>query len=272
MTVLAVSPHLDDAVFSAGGALATAVADGHAVVVATVFTQSVDRPTGFALSCQTDKGIDADLDYMEVRRAEDADACARIGAEAVWLNLPEAPHRGYTSAPSLFDGVRDDDRDAWRAVCDRLAPLVASRRPDLVLTCQGLGGHVDHAHTVRAVGALTEGMPELVSWWYDLPYALRNPDADAAPALPDRLQHVGLPLSIEAVTVKLDACAAYASQIPYQFGRHADGDPTAAMRQQVLTHAESEGSRLGYRLPSEGFLSGHPEAWRRLWDVSPLLP
>ena len=272
MTILAVSPHLDDAVFSAGGALATAVAAGHAVAVVTVYTQSVPDPTGFALACQTDKGVGADVDYMELRRAEDADACARIGAEAVWLDLPEAPHRGYASAESLFGGVRDDDRDAWRAVRDRLAPLVARRQPDLVLTCQGLGGHVDHCHTVRAVAGLTGARPELTSWWYDLPYALRNRAADAAPALPEELYHVALPLSVEAVTVKLDACAAYASQIPYQFGRHADGDPTAAMRQQVLTFAEAEGARQGFRLPGEAFLTGHPEAWRRLWNASPTLP
>ena len=272
MTVLAVSPHLDDAVFSAGGALATAVSSGHTVVVATVYTRSVPDPTGFALECQTDKGIGPDVDYMELRRAEDADACARIGAEPVWLDLPEAPHRGYGSPEALFGGVRDDDRDGWEAVRDRLAPLLAELEPDLVLTCQGLGGHVDHAHTVRAVAELTDDAAELVSWWVDLPYAIRNPAAESAPALPDGLQHVGLPLTVEAVTVKLDGCAAYESQIPYQFGRHADGDPTAAMRQQVLTYAQSEGRQLGFRIPGEGFLTGHAEAWRRLWDVAPPSP
>ena len=46
--VLALSPHLDDAVFSAGGALAVRVDAGWRVVVATLFTGNVERPTGFA--------------------------------------------------------------------------------------------------------------------------------------------------------------------------------------------------------------------------------
>ena len=87
MTVLAISPHLDDAAFSAGGLLAT-LARAHRVVVATVFTQSVPAPTGFALRCQTDKGLAPEEDYLALRRAEDAAACAALGAEPAWRDFP----------------------------------------------------------------------------------------------------------------------------------------------------------------------------------------
>ena len=275
MTVLAISPHLDDAVFSAGGALATAAAAGHTVVIATVCTQSVPGPTGFALACQTDKGIGPETDYMALRRDEDADACERIGAETVWLDLPEAPHRGYDSAGSLFDGVRSDDTGFWRTICDRLAPVVDEVAPDVVLSCQGLGRHVDHLQTIHAVIALTKANPELLSWWRDVPYVLREPDATLAPRLPAGLQEVGLPLSVEALTVKLDACSAYASQVPYQFGRDVDTDgPDGpnhddAMRQRLAAFAQSEGARFGFKRPGECFATGHPEAWDRLWRAVP---
>ncbi len=272
MTILAVSPHLDDAAFSAGGALATAVAAGHTAVVVTVFTRSVAHPTGFALACQTDKGLDPDADYMALRRAEDARACGRIGAEPVWLDLAEAPHRGYDTAEALFGGARDGDRDTWEDVRDALAPVLDERRPDLVLSCQGLGGHVDHLHTVRAVAALTHSAPEVTSWWRDQPYALRNGDAAPAPGLPPRLREVGLPLTVEALTVKLDGCAAYASQLEYQFERDRPdgGGPAETMRQRLADFAQSEGARFGFKLPAETFVTGHPDAWNRLWDASPL--
>ena len=93
-TALAISPHLDDAVFSAGGALARYARDGWRVVVATVFTASVQNPSGFALACQMDKGLSAEIDYMALRREEDAAACRVIGAVPAWLPFPEAPHRG----------------------------------------------------------------------------------------------------------------------------------------------------------------------------------
>ena len=266
MTVLAVSPHLDDAVFSAGGALATAAAAGHTVVVATVFTRSVPDPTGFALACQTDKGLGPEVDYMALRRDEDADACGRIGAEAIRLGLPEAPHRGYDSAAALFDGVRADDAETWRAVCDRLAPVVAAHEPDLILSCQGLGGHVDHAHVVRAVQEVGREAPDIVSWWRDVPYALRDAAAEPHAALAG-LQRVGLPLAVEALTVKLDACTAYGSQLGYQFGRDDDREPAEAMRERLAAFADAEGARFGFQRPAEAFATGSPQAWRRLWDT-----
>ena len=135
MTVLALSPHLDDAAFSAGGTLARLARAGHAVTVATVFTESVSRPAGFALRCQTDKGLAPDADYMAIRRAEDLAACARLGAEALHLDLPEAPHRGYDSPEALFAGVHSADRHTWRDVLTALRALVSARaaraRPDV---------------------------------------------------------------------------------------------------------------------------------------------
>ncbi len=102
-TALALSPHLDDAAFSAGGLLATLAEAGWRVVMATLFTQSVPAPEGFALACQLDKGLGPEVDYMALRRGED-DRAARALGIAPPLHLPfrEAPHRGYGSAPELF--------------------------------------------------------------------------------------------------------------------------------------------------------------------------
>ena len=85
MRVMAVSPHLDDAAFSVGGTLAALAAAGHQVTVLTCFTASVPHPAGFALACQLDKGLPADVDYLALRRAEDAAAMRseerRVGKE-----------------------------------------------------------------------------------------------------------------------------------------------------------------------------------------------
>lgn len=201
--VVAVSPHLDDALFSAGATLATLAADGAHVEVVTVFTATMPRPRGFALACQTEKGIPAQVDYMALRRREDVRACEAIGAFAVHLGLPEAPHRGYDSAAALFAGAREDDAIA-ETVAAALDPLLHDA--DLVLTCQGVGAHVDHLQVLRALG----GRPD--ARWRDLPYGLRA-GADAPP--PD---HVALQADPVALSAKLTGCAAYASQLGFQFG------------------------------------------------------
>lgn len=241
MTVLAVSPHLDDAAFSAGGTLARMSRAGHRVVIATVFTQSVADPTGFALTCQTDKGIAPETDYMALRRAEDTQACAHLGAEPVWLGLPEAPHRGYTSAPALFGDLVAPDQGTWRLVLDHLAELCDRIAPDLLLSCQGLGAHVDHRVVIRAVAALSRERGVPAAWWADLPYAIRQPGAQRAAELPHGLSTEQSTFSGDALSAKLDACAGYASQLPYQFARDlAPGDlitPEEVMRKTLARHA-----------------------------------
>jgi len=206
MRVLAVSPHLDDAAFSAGATLAALADAGHEVTVVTCFTRSVPDPTGFALACQLDKGLPPDADYMRLRRAENVAATAVLGAAPVDLDLPEAPHRGYTSAPDLFAGVHPGD-EVWRDVAAALAGSAA----DLWLAPQGLGAHVDHLQVLRAVASLAEP----VLWWQDSPYVLRRPDAVPGPELPVDLRPVQLP---QLPRRRADACACYATQLGFQFG------------------------------------------------------
>lgn len=262
MTVLAISPHLDDAAFSAGGTLAALSASGAAVTVATVFTATVPSPTGFALACQTDKGIAPEADYMALRREEDAAACEVLGAEAVWLGLPEAPHRGYHTAGALFSDIHTGDERTWRDVLVALRALVEARRPDVVLSCQGLGGHVDHRHVVRAVAALADATGCPVAWWRDTPYAMRQPDAAPAGDLPAGLLPLAIPLAEAHLAAKLDACAAYATQLPYQFARDADGDPADLVRQRMAAFAREEGRRN--QLAAAETFAADPDACQRV--------
>ena len=204
--MLAVSPHLDDAVFSVGATLAVLADAGHEVTVLTCLTASVPEPAGFALACQTDKGLAADVDYMALRRAEDTAALAVLGAGQVHLDLPEAPHRGYTGAADLFAGVHPGD-DVWRELADRLA----GHEADVWLAPQALGGHVDHLQVQRAVASL--GRP--TAWWRDSPYVLRDPAAAPGEHLPAGLTEVRLPNDRAR---RADACACYATQLGFQFG------------------------------------------------------
>ena len=230
MRVLAVSPHLDDAAFSVGGALALLADAGHEVSVVTCFTASVPGPTGFALACQTDKGLGPEVDYMAVRRAEDAAAQAVLTTTAVHLPLREAPHRGYDSAAALFAGVRSDD-----LVWQELAALLQDLQADLWLAPQGLGAHVDHLQVVRAVAALERP----TAWWRDAPYVLKQPDAQPSPDLPSGLSPVVLPADRDR---RADACACYVTQLGFQFGgRRRMRDALADLDEVVLA---SPGLRL----------------------------
>jgi LmbE family N-acetylglucosaminyl deacetylase len=230
---LFISPHLDDAVFSAGGIMARLQDEEHEVRLVTVFTRSVPDPTGFALACQLDKALPVDVDYMALRRAEDHAAAAALGlpAEAVHhLDLPEAPHRGYGSAAELFAGVRPDDAAFWWDVRDVLADQVANG--DTLHLPLGLGNHVDHLHVIRAVEALADQRNVTLRRWHDTPYVRRYP-ADVW----TRGETIDISHMLDR---KLAACAAYTTQLGFQFGGES------ALRTALTDHAHAAAAGSGF--------------------------
>jgi LmbE family N-acetylglucosaminyl deacetylase len=200
-------------------------------MLVTAFTRSVPNPDGFALACQVDKGLAPDVDYMALRRAEDGRAADILGvAEVLHLDLPEAPHRGYLSARELFGPLRSED-DVEVALRQRLVELGDA---ELVLAPRGLGDHVDHRQLVNAAA---NAWPCRTRSYRDIPYALRT-------ARPDRGEDC--PVDVAGLLgQKLDACAAYATQLGFQFGGEA------AMRHALSDFAAREGRRLGAQGPVE---------------------
>ena len=253
-TALFLSPHLDDAAFSCGGTLLRLTDDPRwRVAVCTIFTASVPAPQGFALRCQTDKGIPPEVDYMALRRTEDeAHAAFAHVHDTRHRGYREAPHRGYESPADLFAGVHDEDA-VWEALGDDLARLDDEIQPDLVFAPQGLGNHVDHLQTIRA--ALAAWPVERIVWYRDTPYAIREPAARPAGLLrlEEDLFPCQVPLSPAGLARKIAGCCLYASQIDFQFGG------AAALGEKLATfhRREAGADSPAAAVYAETFL-GHP--------------
>jgi len=239
-TALFLSPHLDDVAFSCGGLLAQLGDAGWRTVMVTAFTRTVLPAMGFALACQLDKGLGPEIDYMALRREEDRAAAAILGVSDLrFLDVPEAPHRGYGSAPALFGAIAVDDQ-VWRPLAAGITALIDELQPNLVLAPQGLGDHVDHRQMIRAV---LHAAPRHLAFYRDTPYAIRNPDA--VPSLEHsevRVCVLGIAAGLER---KIAASCAYGSQIGFQFGGPA---PLAAALREFAV-------REGQGRPAERFLA-----------------
>jgi len=222
-TAAFLSPHLDDAAFSCGGLMARLADAEWQVVHTTLFAATVPDPSGFALECQLDKGIGAEVDYMALRRDEDHTFAERIGASSIVHGpFPEAPHRGYSSADALFGPVRDDD-PVLEPLCDYLRALLQKYKPDLLVSPQAIGGHVDHVQLVDAVRrvASLDHCPPVV-WYRDAPYVIEHPRTDSPFSHVSKLD----PIAIDVGPVlqrKLSGAAAYVSQLERQFARRFSG-------------------------------------------------
>ncbi|MBM7113569.1 PIG-L deacetylase family protein [Archangium primigenium] len=237
-TALFLSPHLDDVAFSCGGTLARLKDQGWTVALVTCFTRSVPHPTGFALECQTSKGIAPEVDYMALRREEDRDFATLMGVDRlVWGDLPEAPHRGYVRE-TLFTPPRREDAIEGPLV-DMLAPLMKELRPDLVFVPQALGSHVDHVQLVRALPSL--GLePGRTLWYRDTPYAVRQPHAEPDDSVPSGLKPLAVNVTAE-LPRKVAGCNHYRTQVDFQFGGSRAVAPTldAFHRREAMAQGRS---------------------------------
>lgn len=176
---LVLSPHLDDAVLSVGAAIATRVAAGEQVLVATLMTG--DEPpmppspaartlyrvwhAEMAEGARGDQPLPS-AGLMARRRSEDLVAVARLGAQARHLGLADALFRVDSDGAALYPHLRDlfrapvaADRSIRQqltaAVTDLLREIAASSSP---VRCEiwgplAIGGHVDHRLVASALAA-----------------------------------------------------------------------------------------------------------------------
>lgn len=220
MKQLWLSPHLDDAVLSAGGAIAAACARGDEVEVWTFFT--ADPPRGlsspFIARLHAAWGLEAS-EVMRARKLEDAAALAELGGpRARNLERLDAIYRrplDYVDMDTLLGPIAPGD-----GVIAELTSLLERADADLVHAPLAAGGHVDH----RAVRAAAEArFPGRLRHYEDVPYALRDGVLEAATAGLELVLRV--PIDVER---KIRAIARHRSQLAALFGA-AEAMP-AAMR------------------------------------------
>ncbi len=157
--VVAISPHLDDAVLSVGGLLAATPQP----IVVTVFAGYPPAHSGLTewdASC----GFVEGADVVGIRRDEDRRALAHLGGEPRWLDFLDEQYRDVDPSP-------DDVAQALLAQLDTL-------EYDTIAFPLGLD-HPDHQRTHEGCAVLLETRPELASqWiiWADIPYRAIHQD------------------------------------------------------------------------------------------------
>jgi LmbE family N-acetylglucosaminyl deacetylase len=189
--VVVVSPHLDDAVFSLGAAIAEAARDGASVTVVTVFA---GNPDSSALAGEWDAhaGFHTAAEAARARRVEDERALRLLGAEAVWLPFEDRDYRPHIDVAAVRGAVEESAAGADAV----LVPGFPLMNTDHALLSEILR---DASFTAPRVGVYIEQ-----------PYGMWA-DREPSPPLGDWLQ---LGAGLRSRLAKARACKAYASQLP----------------------------------------------------------
>ena len=200
--ILALSPHLDDAVFGCGEALAL----HPGATVATVFA---GIPEHFAALTDWDaaSGFDNARQAMSLRREEDRAALRQLAGTPIWMDFYDSQ---YKNSPPV------------ETISDAIAKLAGRVAPDVILFPSGLF-HSDHAlvHDAAMLLWRERGRHAKTKWlMYEEPSYrrvagllqrrltdLQTQGACATPA------HVGNAGSEHAASIKRKAVHCYASQL-----------------------------------------------------------
>jgi LmbE family N-acetylglucosaminyl deacetylase len=257
---LVLSPHFDDAVFSCGGMIRRLTTGGRRVVVVNVCAAPPAGPLSpYAATLHRRWGAAAGAERATApamvahRRTEDEAALALLGAEGVYLEVPDCIYRMgpdgrwlYQGDDAIFGAVVPGDEATAAVVGAALSRLAAVYRRTRLLAPLSAGHHVDHQLVRQAAEQLAAARGLGLRYYEDMPYAAD--DRAVAQALGDAAAWRPRVVRItpEHLAAKVAAMAAYASQISSFW------PDEAAMADEIQSLARRRG---GGRWPAE-----------RLWE------
>jgi LmbE family N-acetylglucosaminyl deacetylase len=243
------SPHLDDAALSCGGMIWTDTAVHQSSLVVTVMAGDPPpaAPSGYVQSLHQRWNLASDA--VAARRQEDVNACRILGADYWHWDVPDCIYRYHPVTGEPFYGSDDDIfgeiHPQEMGLIEQLARLIAALPAyDRLVVPLTAGHHVDH----QLVRLATErnGRSNHLIYYEDYPY-VRDEAALADVVSPEdsRWQVQVVPLTATAVSAKIEAVAAYESQMSTFFNGRAD------LATQLSAYAlKAGGERLWYRLTS----------------------
>ncbi|HUI88300.1 MAG TPA: PIG-L family deacetylase [Anaerolineales bacterium] len=237
MRYVFLSPHLDDAVLSAGGLIFDQARAGHSVEIWTFMCGYPDgiELTDFAKRLHTLWGTTTTEETIRIRRAEDQRAAARVGAKAVHFDFLDCIYRRGKDGQFLYpDSIFHFNPVEADLPAQIAQTIVAWLRPDDIVVVQlGVGGHVDHVIVRRAAEMLR--CPLLYD--ADIPYLFRYPQeiGPKTAGMEDSVQRV----SKAGLKIWQEAIEMYASQFSTLF------DSPEIMRQKISAYwSERKGIRF----------------------------
>jgi hypothetical protein len=187
------SPHLDDAVLSAGGLIFEQTRSGIPVEIWTFMCGY--PPAGefspFAEMLHSVWGFSSADETIRARREEDRQAAAVVGARVTHFDFLDCIYRRGQNGEWLYADIDVPPHAADADIPNQIAGTISPRlQRDDVLVCQlSVGSHVDHV-LVRQ-GAELVGQPLLYD--IDIPYFFTKPDQFAT-------KSVGMKESLHLIT------------------------------------------------------------------------
>ena len=206
------SPHLDDAVLSAGGLIYEQSRAGIPVEIWTFMCGYApeEAVSPFAQLLHTMWGFSSAEETTRMRREEDKKAAAIVGASVLHFDFLDCIYRRGSDGEWLYSDVFTSPRPEDAAIPTQIAETISPRlEPDDVLVCQlSVGSHVDHVLVRQGAELLGRSL----RYDIDVPYIFYKPE-ELSP------KSTGMKESVHSITEAglkfwTEATLEYKSQLP----------------------------------------------------------
>jgi LmbE family N-acetylglucosaminyl deacetylase len=218
------SPHLDDAALSCGGLICSRALSGMPALVVTIFAGLPPLSALSPLAAELHERWGISANPVAARREEDWTAMRVLGADCLHLGYLDAIYRAdadsflYTADDELFGPPRPSEADLVARIVSDLASLHVAEVTTLFAPLAA-GNHVDH-QLVRDAALALEIPSRSIVFYEDYPYVDQPGDLTKAlrTVSPATWKAEVRPVSEECLQTKVNAIAAYRSQLGTLFG------------------------------------------------------
>lgn len=194
--IYALSPHIDDAIWSAGGFLQELSKQGYEVFLVSIFSHSI----------YVYDDIRPPIEATHIRKGEDYNAARLAGfKQVIFLDFPDGILRD-TPQTSVINSSYQTPTYLLQMVSDCLRQVIPSQAT--LLMPAGFGDHMDHITTRRAGMLLKQ--PKIL--YEDLPYATRAQGKEEAQNFLKDWQNIRVPMPPSMLKNHLELFWQYPSQ------------------------------------------------------------
>ena len=206
------SPHLDDAVLSAGGLIYEQTQSGIPVEIWTFMSgyAPIGEVSPFAELLHDQWGFSSAEDAVRARREEDRQAVAVVGADVIHFDFLDCIYRRAPNGEWMYAEISVPPHPADAGLPSQIAQVIRPRltRDDVLVAQLSVGSHVDHVLVRQAAELLDR--PLLYD--IDIPYMFYKPE-EFAPKSPGMRETVHR-ITTAGLRSWQEAVLEYKSQLP----------------------------------------------------------
>jgi LmbE family N-acetylglucosaminyl deacetylase len=209
------SPHLDDAIFSAGGGIHEQTQRGIPTEIWTIMSGCPNNIhlTDFAKGLHKQWGVNSAEESLKIRRLENERAARIVGAKTTYFDFIDSMYRCGPQGQSLYDSSFAQPHKSDLYLPEKIAKSISAdlNEEDILVCPLAIGGHIDHVIVRKAAELLNRSLLYMA----DIPYLLNNPRILWTKTL--GMKKIFLPVSDLNLKVWLEAIQVFTSQIQMEF-------------------------------------------------------